>query len=150
MNIVLGTDHRGFAHKEFLKKHTTLAGAAISWIDVGADNDLRSDYPIFATKACCMLQKGEAEKAILLCGSGVGMAIAANRYEGIYAALVWNSAIATLSVEDDGANVLVIPADFVDTAELVAIVEAWLTAQFKEGRYRRRKDEVDRLGGVRC
>jgi ribose 5-phosphate isomerase B len=89
------------------------------------------------------LLSGHAQQGILLCGTGVGMAITANRFPGVYAGLVWNEEIARLAKEDDKVNILVLPADFVSLDQLVAMVKAWQTAQFNEGRYAKRIAMID-------
>lgn len=143
MKIALGADHRGFKLKEFLRKKSQLAGIPIIWIDMGAYDDQRSDYPLFVNKVCADIINHKANAGILLCGSGVGMSIAANRYPGIHAALVWNEAVARMSKEDDNANVLVLPADFISQEEVCIIITAWLKARFKGGRYQERLAMID-------
>jgi ribose 5-phosphate isomerase B len=146
MKLVIAADHRGFAHKEYIKQQASLANVILEWFDVGADDDRRTDYPIFAQKACQVILEGKAERGVLLCGSGVGMSIAANRYCGIYAGLAWNEEVARQSREDDNANVLVIPSDFVTKEQAVAMVNVWLAAEFREGRYQDRIDMIDAMG----
>lgn len=143
ITIALGTDHRGFALKEYLKTRPLIGTYAITWLDCGAFNEERSDYPIFAHLVCETLLTEQAHLGILLCGSGIGMAVAANRFDGIYAGLVWNSEIARLAREDDNCNVLVIPANYCDTKLLHEMVHAWLHAQFKGGVYAERLTLVD-------
>lgn len=147
MNIAIGADHRGFAHKEVIKQKTVFADKKITWIDVGAYDAQRSDYPEFVKKACDLMLKGQAQCAILLCGSGVGMSIAANRYAKIYAALVWNEDVARMSKADDNANVLVIPADYVSADFSIKMIEAWMSTEFKNGRYQDRLAMIDSLCG---
>ena len=79
----------------------------------------------------------------MLCATGVGMAIAANRFPNIYAGLAWNEEIARLSKEDDNVNVLVLPSDFVSNEQMIAMTRAWLSAQFNEGRYAKRIAMID-------
>lgn len=146
LTIAIGADHRGFAHKEYLKKMVAPVGMTITWLDVGAFNADRSDYPLFARAACRELLAGRAHRAILICGSGVGMAIAANRFKGIYAALAWNEEVARVSREDDNTNVLALPSDFVTAEAAVAIVQSWLKAEFRGGRYQERVALLDTLG----
>ncbi len=156
MTIAIGADHRGFAHKEYLKKMIAPVGMTITWLDVGAFNADRSDYPLFAHAACQELLAGRAHRAILICGSGEGMAIAANRFKGIYAALAWNEEVARVSREDDNTNVLALPSDFVTHEQAVAIVRAWLSAEFqgdpadaktvRDARYQERIKLLDELG----
>jgi ribose 5-phosphate isomerase B len=80
-----------------------------------------------------------------LCGSGVGMSIAANRHPGIFAALAWNQEVARQCKEDDNANVLVLPADFISEDQMMGIIMAWLGARFKGGRYQERIKMIDKL-----
>lgn len=143
MKIALGADHRGFVLKELLKKHTAIAGYIIEWIDLGAHDSVRSDYPVYVDKVCDAMLNKSADLGVMLCGSGVGMSIAANRYPGIYAALAWNQEVARMSKEDDNANALVLPADFLSEVQVLAIVAAWLGAQFKGGRYQERLSMID-------
>lgn len=148
MIIALGTDHRGFAHKEFIKKNSALAGITVQWLDVGAHTADRSDYPVFAKKVCELMQQGKVERAVLICGSGVGMVVAANRFKGIYAALAWNDVVARLCVEHDNANILVLPSDFVTQQQALTMTGVWLQSKFNGGRYQQRLDQIDALGGV--
>lgn len=143
MKIALGTDHRGFVLKELLKKNAYIAGKEITWIDCGAYDATRSDYPVFVSKVCAALDSKSADYGILLCGSGVGMSIAANRHPGIFAALAWNPDVARQCKEDDNANVLVLPADFISENQMMAMIAAWLGATFKGGRYQERIKMID-------
>lgn len=145
MKIAVGTDHRGFAIKEYLIAQPRIADLAITWLDVGAHDDERSDYPMFAERVCHAILNQDVNKGILLCGTGVGMAIAANRFPGIYAAVVWNEEVAALSASDDKANVLSLPADYLSKEYVVEIIGAWLTTHFKEGRYQERITMIDSL-----
>lgn len=145
MKIAIGADHRGFHHKEIIKQQLQIPGKKIEWIDVGAHDDNRSDYPVFVKSVCFSMLDGVADAGILLCGSGVGMSIAANRFEKIYAALVWNEEVARTCKEDDNANVLVIPADFVTAAQSIVFIKAWLRSEFKNGRYHDRLAMIDSI-----
>lgn len=144
ITIALGADHRGFALKEFLKQQK-ITQEIVTWLDCGAQNDERSDYPLFALEVAKAIQAKKASCGILLCGTGVGMAIAANRFSGIYAGVAWNQEIARKGKEDDNINVLVIPADFIQQHDVLAIVQAWLGASFKEGRYAQRLAMIDAI-----
>ena len=148
MNIVIGTDHRGFKQKEYIKSELSIPGNTISWIDVGCFSSEYCDYPLFAKLVAQSIQSGKVEHGILLCGSGVGISIAANRFAGIYAALAWNEDVARLSRQHDKANVLVLPADFVSNDVSVAMIKAWLGAVFLGNKYQKRIDIIDSFGGV--
>lgn len=139
MIYAIGTDHRGFAHKEYI---TTML-SHIEWLDVGAYNDERSDYPIFAQKVCESIRDGNAVGGILICGSGIGMSIVANRYPLIYAGLAWNAEVAMLAKAHDAVNVLIIPSDYVSVEMAVEMICAWQEAEFKGGRYQERITMID-------
>jgi ribose 5-phosphate isomerase B len=139
MKISIGADHRGFPLKSEIIAYFT----QVEWLDVGTNSAERTDYPLYAKRVCKEVLGGNTQAGILVCGSGVGVSIAANRFKGIYAALCWNRAVAQIAKEDDKANVLVIPADFVSTPEAFAIVKAWLDATFKGGRYQERLTMID-------
>lgn len=141
MIYAIGADHRGFAHKNYIKKMVS----SIEWYDVGAYNEERSDYPLFAQKVCEQILHNAAQGGVLLCGSGIGMAIAANRYKKIYAGLVWDVDIAKQAKEHDAVNVLVIPTDYVSAEKSVAMIYAWHDALFKGGRYQERIAMIDSL-----
>lgn len=143
INIVVGADHRGYAMKEYLKQTQLSTIYNLEWVDVGAYNDERSDYPFFAQEVAKLIVAGKASLGILLCGTGIGMAIAANRFKGIYAGLVWNEEVARLSKEDDNVNVLVLPSDFVSLNDAEKMVNVWLHASFKGEEYRERLCMID-------
>jgi len=139
MRIAIGADHRGYRQKELLKSHLK----DISWVDVGASNAKRSDYPIFAHAVCELLNADSVERGILLCGSGIGMAITANRYRGVYAGVAWKPELAIHGKRQDDMNVLVIPSDFVSSRAAITIVKAWLATRFAGARYQERLDMID-------
>lgn len=140
MKIAIGADHRGFAHKQYLKQ--TMKD--IEWVDVGAFNDERSDHPIFAKKVAEKIQQNEVDYGVLICGSGTGIAIAANKQSGILAGIVWNESIARSSKEHNNVNVLVIPADFVSPQDAAAFIDIWLHTEFLGGRYQQRLDMIEK------
>ncbi len=144
MNIAIGADHRGFSTKAYLKQYV-VADDPIAWIDVGAFDDERSDYPVFAEAVCRSILQGEAQKGVLICGSGVGMGVVANRFPFIYAGVAWNEEIARHGRENDNINVLVIPSNHVSHEQASAIVNAWLSSDFKSGRYQERIDMIDAI-----
>ena len=145
MKIAIGSDHRGFACKAYIKQYVVGIDDPIVWIDAGADDDTRSDFPLFTQKVCELILSKEVARGILICGSGIGMSIAANRYSGIHGALVWNNEVAKLSKEHNDANLVIIPADFVSTEQAAQMVNSWLKATFLQGRYQERIDMIDAL-----
>jgi len=140
MRICIGSDHRGYK----LKKYIINAFKDIEWMDVGTDSsEKRVDYPVYAKEVCDLILSETFELGILICASGVGMSIAANRFPKIYAALCWSSEVAQSSREDDNSNILVLPADYISESEALGIIEAWIHAKFKDGHYQKRLDMID-------
>jgi ribose 5-phosphate isomerase B len=149
LKIALGADHRGYLHKAVIQQAVTVEEKKIEWIDVGTFSQDRTDYPPFAAEVARLVQTKSVQCGILLCGSGAGMAIAANRFEKIYAALVWNEATAYRAKEEDNANILVLPADYITPEQSVMLVIAWLNAQFLDNRYEKRIEIIDSWGGLK-
>lgn len=147
MKIFIGADHAGFDLKNALREHLFHSQHEIE--DVGAltlDND--DDYPHYAYSVASKVLGEEGSVGILVCGSGQGMAMAANRVRGIRAALAWDVASAQASKADDNSNVLTLPARFIDTKTAIAMVDAWLETEFKNNpKYKRRLDEIEELYG---
>jgi ribose 5-phosphate isomerase B len=141
MKIAIGADHRGFAQKEYIR--ATLSEH--TWLDIGSHSDVRSDYPLFAAKVCEALLSGKAERGILLCGTGVGMSIAANRFAHIYAALAWSVDVAIRSRQEDASNIVVLPSDYISQEEAVIIIQEWLQAVPSDGRYQERIAMIDAI-----
>lgn len=140
MKISIGADHRGYALKEQIKK----LFPKIVWNDVGTHDDVRTDYPVYAQRVTDSILSGISERGILICGSGIGIAMAANRVKRIYAALCWSPAIARVARAHDGSNILVLPADFIAPDAGAAIITAWLETSFEGGRYQERLDMMDK------
>jgi ribose 5-phosphate isomerase B len=124
-----------------------LAGYTIEWTDVGCSGPERTDYPPFAFAVADRIRQERVDRGILLCGTGIGVAIAANRCSRVYAGLVWNAEIARKAREDDNINVLVLPADYITQELALACVEQWLDAKFKGGRYQERISMIDQYQG---
>lgn len=141
MKIVIGSDHRGFENKKLLMQDMQ----DITWLDVGCDTPERCDFPEYAAKVAHAVQANKADVGILMCGSGIGMSIAANRFKGIYAALIWNPEVAKLSKEHNDANVLILPGDFLSLEEIQQCIKAWMQADFLGGRYQERLIQIDEL-----
>jgi ribose 5-phosphate isomerase B len=142
--IAIGADHRGYEMKKDLIQHTAFGADSVTWIDVGTFSPERTDYPPYAQKVAQLMLDKSADLGILICGSGVGVAVAANRFKGIYSGVAWDETVARVSKEDDNINVLSLPADFISQAQLVPIVSSWLSAQFKQGRYAQRLAMIDK------
>lgn len=145
ISLAIGVDHRGFELKEYLLAHRQVGEIDISWRDVGCSSAEECDYPPFAQEVARLVKSKEVDAGILSCGTGIGMAVAANRFAGIYAGLVWNPDVARRAKEEDNVNILVIPADYVADFEALSCLEAWLKATFKKevARYQRRLNLID-------
>lgn len=141
--IALGADHAGFEEKEKLKK--TLDELGVAYEDLGAFSTDSVDYPDLAEKVGEAVAKGEVEQGILVCGSGIGVAIAANKVRGVRAAQAWNAETARLAREHNDANVLTIGARVIPEAEIPAIVKAWFAADFAGGRHEKRVEKITAL-----
>jgi ribose 5-phosphate isomerase B len=139
--IPIGADHAGFRLKERLKQE--LAAMGYEPLDLGTDSDDSTDYPDFAHSVASRVERGEAVRGVLLCGTGLGMAYAANRHRGVRAAVAWNPEIAALARAHNDANVLVLPARFVTEDMGLQILRAWLTTPFEGGRHARRVAKIE-------
>lgn len=148
LKIAIGTDHRGFALKQALIAQLVVGDQKVTWTDCGTYTAERTDYPLFAIPVCELVQHKEVNYGILLCGTGVGMSIIANRFSGIYAGLAWSEQIARLNKQDDNVNILILPADFVTLQSACEIISAWLSAEFKENRYRERIHMIDQINST--
>lgn len=142
MRIALGADHRGFALKEKLKGW--LAGRGEEVVDFGTSDAESVDYPDYGFKVAGAVARRQAERGILICSTGIGMSIAANKVRGVRAALVCSVRLARLSREHNDANVLCLGADSVSAAEARRIVGVWLKAEFTGGRHSRRLAKIAR------
>lgn len=141
--IALGADHAGFEEKEKLKK--TLDEIGVEYEDVGTFSTDSVDYPDFARKVGEAVAGGEVEQGILVCGSGIGVAIAANKIHGVRAAQAWNEETAKLARRHNDANVLTIGARVIPEDEIPNIVKAWFAADFEGGRHEKRVEKITAL-----
>jgi ribose 5-phosphate isomerase B len=140
MKIAIASDHAGFQEKEQLKP--LLDELGVTYEDLGTVSPESVDYPDYARKVGERVARGEAEQGLLVCGSGTGMAIAANKVPGVRAAVAWNAEIARLAREHNDANVLALGARVTSWDELVKIVRAWFAAKFDGGRHMRRVEKI--------
>jgi ribose 5-phosphate isomerase B len=139
MKIAIGTDHRGVVYKQGIID----ALKNYEWVDVGTKDIERCNFPVYAQRVVQKIQDGSTERGVLLCGNGIGMSIAANRFPGMYAALVWNSELAKLCRQHNNANILAIPSDFVSLETAIEMVKIWCQVEFLGGRYQERIDIID-------
>src|SRR4029078_456609 len=139
--IPIASDHAGFEMKEKLKAHLAALGFDVQ--DLGAHSAEPSDYPDFAPAVAELVSSGAVQRGVLLCGTGIGMAIAANRHPQVRAAVVWNPEVAKLTREHNDANVLVLPARLIEEPAGERILDAFLSTGFEGGRHARRVDKIE-------
>lgn len=141
--LLIGSDHGGFDLKVFLKEYLEKRG--YSMVDVGCDSEISCDYPVYAEDVCSRIQRGEVSRGILICGTGLGMSMAANRFQGIRAALCTTEFHARMSRAHNDSNVLVIGGRVTGRELALAILKTWLETPFDGGRHQRR---IDLFGGA--
>jgi len=143
MKIALASDHGGYALKEHIKQY--LKKRDIEIIDLGTDSEESVDYPDFG-KACGeFIASGKADKGIIVCGTGIGISIAANKVKGIRCAVVTNTYMAEMSKRHNNANILALGGRVLSLEEAEAIVDTWLDTEFEGGRHQRRVDKLDQM-----
>lgn len=128
MTIYIGADHRGFKLKSLLKERLTKAGFSV--IDVGGSGEPTDDYPDFAAKVGEAISQHPNDRGILICGSGVGVSIVANKFPGVRASLIFDPKQARDSRSDEDPNVLTLSADYTPEAKAIEIVDVWLATPF--------------------
>ena len=136
--IALGSDHGGFLYKEELKKHLDEKG--IEYIDFGTDSTASCDYPVYAEKVCKAIQSGECEKGILICGTGIGMSICANKFKGIRAAVCGDHFSAEFTRKHNDSNVLCMGARTIGAGVALQLADIFLSTEFEGGRHQKRVD----------
>ena len=143
MKLAIGSDHAGFAFKGALAEWLrSPEGGGYEVMDVGTDSEDSCDYPDFAKAVAQAVAKKRAAKGILLCGTGIGMAIAANKVKGVRAAVVWNPQVAALSAEHNGANVICLAARWMNSQDIQQSITAFLKTPFGGGRHLRRVRKI--------
>jgi ribose 5-phosphate isomerase B len=143
MKIALGSDHRGFDAKQQIKAIAVELGHEC--IDVGTDDSNPVDYPDLAYLAAGAVAKGDVDRAILICATGIGMSMAANKVRGVRAALCHDELSAQISRDHNDANVLCLSADQVGAVLLRKMVEVWLGTNFSGGRHDRRVRKIQAI-----
>lgn len=140
MKIAIGGDHAGFEYKQQLIQFITEKGYEVK--DFGPYSDESCDYPDFAHPLAAAVEAGEYRFGILICGSANGVAIAANKHQGIRAAIVWQKVLAELARQHNDANVVCLPARFITLNEAKELALTFLTTEFEGGRHQRRVDKI--------
>jgi len=136
MKIAIGSDHRGFHAKESITRVLTRMGHDVT--DYGTHSDRSTDYPDFAVPVCRAVAGGKADRGVLMCGSGIGMCMAANKVAGIRAALCHDELTVEMSRRHNDANVLCMGGDLLGDELMRRMVEIWMGAEFEGGRHERR------------
>jgi ribose 5-phosphate isomerase B len=141
MKISIGSDHAGFELKNKLKDYMEEKGYEVD--DVGAFSSDRSDYPDYAHAVAEAVSNKAVDMGVLICGSGVGMDITANKHHNVRAALCWNNTIAGLARQHNDANIISLPARFMNEEEAEKCVDSFLTTPFEGGRHSERVRKIE-------
>jgi ribose 5-phosphate isomerase B len=146
MKIFIGSDHHGFEDKKQITDYLKSLGNEV--VDEGDENlNPEDDFPVYAAKVAKQVLSEHGSRGVLLCGSGQGVCMAANRFKGIRASLCWDENEAFSSRNDDDANILCLSADRLDWLAIKQIIDIWLTTPFNGAqRFSRRIEELDKLG----
>jgi len=143
VRIVIGSDHGGYTLKKAIIKHLEEKGYEV--IDVGTYSEESVDYPDFAKKAAKMISQKKVDRGILICKTGIGMSIAANKIKGIRAANVNYIYTAKLSRKHNDANIITIGSQILKPEKAIKIIESWLSTEFEGGRHRKRIEKILKL-----
>lgn len=138
LNIAIGADHAGFDYKEAIAKWLN----ADNLKDFGTYSSASADYPDFAHPVASAVENGEFDYGILVCGSANGVAITANKHQGVRAAICWNEELASLARKHNNANIVCIPARFISIEEAEKIVKTFLSTEFEGGRHANRVNKI--------
>lgn len=141
--IIIGCDHAAFALKEIIKRH--LQDRRIAVEDVGSHSESSVDYPDFAIRVASAVSSGKFDRGILLCGTGIGMSMVANKFPHVRAALCNDLFSAIMSRRHNNANILALGGRVIGDVLALEIVSAWLDTPFENGRHQRRLDKFDRI-----
>ena len=141
--IAIAADHGGYKLKEEIKR--SLDEKGIKYIDVGTYTEERTDYPIYAEKVAKKLQNKECDKGILVCRSGYGMTVAANKFKGIRAASIYDEESAKFAKADDDINVVTLGGDYLTVNQAICIIRNWIATEFKGGRYQERLEMIEEI-----
>lgn len=140
MKIAIGGDHAGFQYKQEIVKYLTQKGHEVK--DFGPNSEASVDYPDFAHPLGQAIEDKQYELGILICGSGNGVNITANKHKGVRAALCWNKEIAALARQHNDANVISLPARFISLDEAKLLVDTFISTPFEGGRHKTRVDKI--------
>ncbi len=148
ISIALGSDHAGFQLKETIKEELVKKGYKIH--DFGTYSPEPSNFPVYAEKVSIAVAKNEYSRGILICGTGIGMSIAANKVKGIRAAVCWNEYTAKVSRNHNNANILCLGGRVLSKEEALKIVAIWLSEEYEGKRHQRRNDLIEKIENKFC
>jgi len=140
MKIAIGSDHAGFGYKTEVKGHLANTGHEV--VDHGTFTDDSCDYPDYAHAVALAVEKGEADFGVLICGSANGVCMTANKHAGIRAALCWEKEIAVLARSHNNANVICLPARFVNIEAAIEMADVFIATAFEGGRHQNRVNKI--------
>lgn len=141
--FIIASDHGGLDLKESIKAYLQNRGIEVR--DLGTDNGDSVDYPDFGERVGKAISTGEADKGILICGTGIGMSIVANKFPGVRAALIWDDFTARMSKEHNNANIIVMGGRMLTAENANEMVGVWLDAHFEGGRHQKRLDKIAQI-----
>ena len=141
MKIAIGNDHAGVEVKEKIQEHLEKKGHQV--INKGYDGEESVDYPDFIHPVSKEVKEKKAEIGVIICGSGNGAAMTANKHKGVRAAICWSEEIAALAKHHNNANIISIPSRFLNEKEIIKIIDVFIEAEFEGGRHERRVKKID-------
>ena len=145
IKVAVGCDHGGFILKESVVSTLERLGAEV--VDLGCYEESSVDYPVYGEKVARSVASGECALGVIMCGTGIGISIAANKVRGVRAAVVTNTYMAKLTKNHNNANIIALGGRVISPDEAAAIVEAWYTAEYEGGRHQRRLDMISAIEG---
>jgi len=143
MKLAIASDHGGFHLKNAILKF--LSSRKIKYVDLGVVDETSVDYPDYAAQVADKVAKGEVEGGILICGTGIGMAITANKFKGVRAAVATDPYTARMSKEHNNANILALGGRVLDESVATEMVQVWLDSKFEAGRHERRLEKISEI-----
>lgn len=148
MKIAIGSDHAGFKRKQLLRDALVQWGHKV--VDLGCHSEERCDYPDYAKRVAESVAQGRCEKGVLVCGTGIGMSIAANKVPGVRAAVCWSPYTAEMAIEHNWSNVLCVPGRVLTAHQVNRILKVWLDSRPEGGRHERRVRKITKLESKKC
>ena len=142
MRISIGNDHAGVEYKNYIKEHLLVKNIEVN--NYGTDSLDSVDYPDFAHPVSNDVNEKKSDLGILICGSGNGVCMTANKYKNVRAALCWNKELALLSKSHNNANIVCIPARFIEKEEALEIIKTFISEEFEGGRHERRVNKISK------